>query len=196
MERTTPEAGRYPPWTSALEPAPGDLRIVQAFVNTRDLEEGTEELTDPAALAAWLSRWGLMGEDGEPSDADLHTAREVREGLRTVLQAHHGESPDPQAVERLNRALGAARFQVQIGADGEPRLEPAPRGFAAALSRLLAIVLDARAEDRWSRLKVCANDGCQWAFYDFSKNRSGKWCAMSPCGNLIKARAYRRRKRG
>jgi predicted RNA-binding Zn ribbon-like protein len=192
----TPTADRYPPWTSALEPAPGDLRIVQAFVNTRDLDEGTEELSDAAALAAWLTRWGLMDEVTELSDADLRVAREVREGLRAVLRGHHGEEPDAGAVERLNRALGAARFRVEIGTDGEPRLVPATRGFAGALARLLGIVMEARTQDRWSRLKACANDGCQWVFYDFSKNRSGKWCAMSPCGNLIKARAYRRRRSG
>lgn len=193
--KSTCKADRYPPWTSALEPAPGDLRIVQAFVNSRNLDEGTEELSDPTALAAWLTRWGLMDEDGELKEADLVAAREVREGLRAVLRAHHGAEAGPQAVERLNRALGAARFRVRLGADGEPRLEPTRGGFSGALSRLLGVVMDARAEDRWSRLKVCTNEACQWAFYDFSKNRSGKWCAMSPCGNLIKARAYRRRKR-
>jgi len=49
-------------------------------------------------------------------------------------------------------------------------------------------------EGTWPRLKACANDTCQWAFYDISKNRSGRWCTMDACGNLMKARAYRRRR--
>ncbi|MGH2778535.1 MAG: CGNR zinc finger domain-containing protein, partial [Actinomycetota bacterium] len=31
------------------------------------------------------------------------------------------------------------------------------------------------------------------AFYDHSKNRSGKWCTMRVCGNRAKTRAYRER---
>ncbi len=45
----------------------------------------------------------------------------------------------------------------------------------------------------WSRLKACRQ--CEWAFYDWSKNRSGRWCAMSVCGNRTKVRAYRARRR-
>ncbi len=47
----------------------------------------------------------------------------------------------------------------------------------------------------WQRLKACRNDACRWVFYDASKNRSGTWCTMSICGDKLKARAYRRRRR-
>jgi hypothetical protein len=43
-------------------PAPGQLAVVQAFINTHfDLEgvHGAELLADPAALAVWLQRAGL-----------------------------------------------------------------------------------------------------------------------------------------
>jgi predicted RNA-binding Zn ribbon-like protein len=53
------------------------------------------------------------------------------------------------------------------------------------------------ANGTWERLKACAlHDTCEWAFYDWSKNRSGTWCDMKVCGNRSKARAYRERKRG
>jgi predicted RNA-binding Zn ribbon-like protein len=46
-------------------------------------------------------------------------------------------------------------------------------------------------------MKACAlHDSCEWAFYDWSKNRSGTWCDMAVCGNRAKARAYRERRRG
>ncbi|MGH3665303.1 MAG: CGNR zinc finger domain-containing protein [Egibacteraceae bacterium] len=47
----------------------------------------------------------------------------------------------------------------------------------------------------WARLKSCANDSCRWLFYDRSKNRSGKWCTMNVCGDILNARAYRARRR-
>jgi len=49
------------------------------------------------------------------------------------------------------------------------------------------------AAGNWSRLKVCANETCQLAFYDSSRNRSGRWCSMATCGNRMKGRAYRQR---
>ena len=39
------------------------------------------------------------------------------------------------------------------------------------------------------------NPDCRWAFYDGSKNRSGRWCDMASCGNRMKARAFRERAR-
>jgi predicted RNA-binding Zn ribbon-like protein len=54
-------------------------------------------------------------------------------------------------------------------------------------------VTGAMAAGNWNRLKVCSNDACQRAFYDSSRNRSGRWCSMATCGNRMKGRAYRQR---
>jgi predicted RNA-binding Zn ribbon-like protein len=45
----------------------------------------------------------------------------------------------------------------------------------------------------WPRLKACAADNCQWAFYDHSRNHSRVWCSMDVCGNREKVRSYRER---
>ena len=64
-----------------------------------------------------------------------------------------------------------------------------------AIARLLAIVAGAAEQGELDRLKACPRDVCHWAFYDHSKNRSGRWCQMDVCGNIEKARAFRERKR-
>jgi len=48
----------------------------------------------------------------------------------------------------------------------------------------------------WARVKACVADDCQWAFYDSSRNRSGRWCDMAVCGNREKVRTYRSRQSG
>jgi predicted RNA-binding Zn ribbon-like protein len=53
---------------------------------------------------------------------------------------------------------------------------------------------DARASGVWWRLKICSFDECEWAFYDQSKNRSRHYCEYG-CGNKLKTRAYRARRR-
>ena len=40
--------------------APGDLEIVQRFVNTLDIENGTDEFDSPAGLSGWLAGSGLI----------------------------------------------------------------------------------------------------------------------------------------
>lgn len=184
-----------PPWPASLPPAPGDLRVVQAFVNTRDIEEGTDELESPAALEAWLADWGLLAKGPPPGAGDLEQAKEVREALRGLLLANNGAPLDPKTAESLDRAAGEVSLRISVGPDGVADLEPAEAGWKGALARLLELVVVARIEGRWPRLKACPNDECHWAFYDFSKNRSSKWCTMKRCGNLMNARAYRSRKK-
>jgi predicted RNA-binding Zn ribbon-like protein len=72
-------------------------------------------------------------------------------------------------------------------------LAPARAGSAPALGPILATVYDALGSEALGRLKVCRNEGCRWAFYDTSRNRSGVWCSMAICGNRQKGRVYRRR---
>ena len=46
-----------------------------------------------------------------------------------------------------------------------------------------------------SRLKTCANDDCGWAFYDQSKNKTRRWCDDKVCGNIMKVRRFRARRK-
>ena len=173
--------------------APGRLEAVRRFVNSAELEEGTEELSSPDALSAWLEAHDL-GSVGQATAADLRRAIELREALRELLLGQHGDyEPHPDAAPTLDAAARRARLEVRFGEDGTAAVTPAAGGVDAALGRLLTIVADAQADGTWARMKACPWETCRWAFYDHSKNRSGVWCDMSVCGNRAKARAYRRR---
>jgi predicted RNA-binding Zn ribbon-like protein len=176
--------------------APGDLELVRNFVNTLDIESGYDQLATPADLLRWLSTNGLVdqGEDG----AELRAASKVfqraiqlREGLRLELAAHDDEKRPARTA--LSAAARDLKLLVEFGPDG-PALVAAEQGPAAGLATLLGIVHAAAVDGTWERLKVCENEDCQWAYYDHSRNRSGKWCAMAVCGNRMKARTYRRRR--
>ena len=64
-----------------------------------------------------------------------------------------------------------------------------------ALARIGLAAHEATTEGLWWRLKICASDECEWAYYDHSKNRSRNWCEYG-CGNKLKTRAYRARQAG
>jgi predicted RNA-binding Zn ribbon-like protein len=180
------------------EAAPGPLALVQAFANTV-AEEGHfrwEAIGDPDSLRSWLSRRGLLADGERVGEADVARAKEVRKALRSLLAANNGRGPDAAAIRALNLAAERARLTVRFGADGRATLEPCAGGVDRALGRVLAAVHASMEEGTWGRLKSCANATCGWAFYDRSKNRSGRWCSMEVCGNRTKTRAYRRRRQG
>jgi predicted RNA-binding Zn ribbon-like protein len=175
--------------------APGPLELVRTFVNTRDIDEGLDDLSSPEALREWLVERELMDADDAVTEGDLRRAIDVREGLRALCLANNGSKFEPAAIERLDRAASRAGLRLRFHPGGCAEFEPDASGVDGGLARLLAIVAEARVEGEWERLKACAEHTCEWAFYDKSKNRSKKWCRMEVCGNVNKARAFRARNR-
>jgi len=173
--------------------APDELAVIEAFVNTWDLEDDQERLASPMELSAWLAEHGLA-EPGEAFDHDdLARALAVREALRALLLANNDADLDPDAPATLTAAADGARLTVSVGADGRARLEPRAGGIDRVFGRLLGIVARAQAEGTWERMKACPWHSCHYAFYDHSRNRSRTWCSMAVCGNRAKAQTYRRR---
>jgi predicted RNA-binding Zn ribbon-like protein len=175
------------------ETATGTLGLVQAFVNTADLELGTDRLGDPNTLGDWLVSKGLMTAARPANDADLKHAIALREAIRGAIGANSGGSIYPVDLGTLNGAVSASRLLPRFGPDRKARLEPQADGVEGALGRIVAAVFAAMNEDDWTRLKLCGSSTCRWAFYDQSRNRSSRWCRMASCGNRQKAKRFRER---
>jgi predicted RNA-binding Zn ribbon-like protein len=182
--------------TAGDQTVPRELAAVQALVNTIDLEGDDDQLDSPEALRRFLVGQGLLAASETVGAEDLAAAVELREALRAMLRVNHGEPLDPAALQAVNRAAAGLPLQLGFDAEGRPALGPGSPGFRGAMAALLAGVAQASAQGTWERLKVCSADSCQWAFYDRSKNRSGRWCSMQTCGNRTKTRTYRSRRRG
>ena len=174
--------------------APGQLELVRSFVNTVDLEERTDELSSPASLSAWLAERDLLPEGVRVGPAALARAIEVREALRSLLLANNGAPLDEGAVQTLNGAMSDAALSVRFEPDGTPSLAVRGSTPGAVVAPIVAIVYEAMVNDTWQRLKACAADDCQWAFFDRSRNHSATWCSMQVCGNRATVRAYRERR--
>lgn len=141
---------------------------VVAFLNTLDVEEGTDDLESVASYAAWSGR--------EQTGSTLAEARDLRDRLR----ARAAGEPSPDAV--------AVAIDVVLGDDVALRGTTVTAEIAAAAAQL---ALTGRLE----RVKICPAGDCRWAFYDRSKNHSRQWCSMEVCGNRAKVRQHRERSR-
>jgi predicted RNA-binding Zn ribbon-like protein len=173
---------------------PHSLNLVIDFVNTLDIEAGTDTLSTPPGLSAWLTEAQLLAPNGEqPEEADRLNAVRLREALRALMLANNGGAPDEHAGRQLERAARDGELGVHFADGGTVSLAPAASGLAAALARLLIPVADGLRDGSWQRVKACRSPDCQWAFYDRSRNHSGVWCDMAICGNRTKVRAYRGR---
>jgi predicted RNA-binding Zn ribbon-like protein len=189
-----------PGWVPADEtkPAPPPLLQVQAFLNTWEADRGSDILVDPGQARAWLSDAGLWHGDDEPTSSDLQFAREVREAVRSLLRANGGGPVPTEGELRPLTELASGdgpRFVVSP-TDGRVELEPgSAKGVRGGLSALLLVIRDSQRDGTWQRLKSCDNSECGWAFYDRSHSRQGRWCDMAVCGNRIKNRSLRARRR-
>lgn len=178
-------------------PAPEPLRLVQSFVNTVDLEDGSEQLATPAALRGWLVAHRLLAERTAVDAADRRRAIALREALRDLAAAHNGLPADVPAARAVVDAAAARARLAPVLTDDGTALVPAVGGVDGALGDIVARVHAAISDGTWPRLKACERDRCRWAFYDHSRNRSGRWCAMAVCGSREKSRrAYRRSRPG
>lgn len=173
--------------------APGDLGIIEAFLNTVDIEKGAEGFDTPEALAGWLVRHGLLDPGATLTEAERRRSLAVREALRDMLLANHdGIDAPPTALEVLRGEAAALPLTIDLSSD-HAHLQPTGTGVDRAIGVMLAIVFHAMHDGTWTRMKACRNDTCHWAFYDASRNRSGKWCSMAICGNRTKVANYRER---
>jgi predicted RNA-binding Zn ribbon-like protein len=153
--------------------APGELEHLRQFVNTRDLELGTD------TLHTWFD-----------SAEALARATELREAFRALLLSNATGEPPPDAARAVVEHAGR---RATLRADGDLRL--APSGPDERLAKLLAIAVVAQADGTWRRLKACPGEHCQWALYDRTRSRTRTWCAATKCGARTRSREYRRRRR-
>jgi predicted RNA-binding Zn ribbon-like protein len=172
---------------------PAELSLVKAFLNSADIEEGTDRFETAESTRAWLTERDVP--DTDTTDRDRATLIGFREALRAVVAAH-GSPPPREALKVIATAARSASLTVEFDATGQADLRPAGHGVDALIARLLGDIAGAQRIGTWLNLRVCRRDVCRWAFYDASRNHSGVWCTMSICGNRVKSANLRRRRSG
>ena len=188
-----------PSWASHLlhRLAPPPLLLVQAFVNTLDLDLHTDVLAHADEARAWLADAGLRDPGRPDFAADLQLARAVRESLRAMIARNTGGPRLGDAELRpLRQVTTEAALRLEVTEGGQARLNTGDGAerLADGLAGLLLTIRDAQADGSWDRMKLCGNPDCLWAFYDRSHSQQGAWCDMASCGNRLKNRSLRARR--
>ncbi len=172
------------------KPAPGRLVIVHGFLNTWSDELGLEDFTTPQSTGQWLRQAGLWKGRQGPTEEDVECLKSFRKALRRYVLTRSTKD----AISEMNGFAANVSFAVSFDNEGHARLEATGQGIDYAIGTLLAIIHGSVADGTWTRFRCCELETCGWAFYDHTRNRSGRWCSMKTCGSRHKARAYLRRK--
>jgi hypothetical protein len=170
---------------------PPSAALLRDFVNTVDHEVGTDELATTEGLTSFLMRHQLLTDVPDAREHERQESLRLRSGLHDALVLNHAAEHAPLPL--LDEALGALPVRLHWVGDGVVAT-PADDGVAGALALIGLAAQEARTSGLWWRLKICAFDECEWAYYDQSKNRSRHYCEYG-CGNKLKTRAYRARRR-
>jgi predicted RNA-binding Zn ribbon-like protein len=169
----------------------GAGRLCLDFVRThryRGTVDALEELTDAAALRAWIHQLGPFA-DAAPSDASVRDARALREAIYELVTS--GPASCRAAVrQRLNRFALLASPAPFLSASGslEWRAEEA---VSATFSLLARDALDLATSPLLARVRQCAGPRCGALFLDTSRPGTRRWCSMEICGNQAKKSTLR-----
>lgn len=161
-----------------------------ALVNT--VQRDGDELTDLAALDAFVERWGWTG-SRRRDDAELAAVRALRPRLRRLW-----ELDEDGVVEIVNAMLreGAALPQLVAHDDWGYHLHAttaqAPLADRMAVEAAMAFV-DVVRQGELDRLSTCGADDCDDVLVDLSKNRSRRYCSTA-CANRVNVAAFRARR--
>ena len=173
------------------------------FINTCPEVDGEaiELLTDGGRFLDLLGRLDLIdapalrGVSSDEVSEFVPLARNMREDFRRLLlQTHFGGDPD-SAIALVN-----SWFQLLGAPTAIRELQGMRIGFQPMtkesqwLSPLLRSGLELITSAEYVKTKQCARAECILWFLDTSKSGTRRWCSMSHCGNLDKAKHFRERK--
>lgn len=166
--------------------APAPAAVVRDFVNSFEPQTDEESWGTPAALQRWLTDHQYSAGVDVLDATSLQRARDLREGLRSVLIQHAGHEASHVAVERMRSALASVAPVTSLGTAGTELVAAGGTTFDLMVLRLVDAVRRCETAGIWDRLKACERSSCQWAYYDSSRNHSRRWCSMEGCGNVLK----------
>jgi hypothetical protein len=142
---------------------------VRHFIHHGVQHPQADELAGPRELGVWMSQHALSFASARITPAMFETALDLRRAVRDYLQRDPADRrQDRHAVRSLNKALELFPLVVEARGDRAMVLRPARSDALAGLSALVA---------------------------ELSKPATRRWCMSSLCGNRMKTRAYRQRRR-
>ncbi|MFB5676510.1 CGNR zinc finger domain-containing protein [Paenibacillus terreus] len=135
----------------------------------------------------------------QPDRTELERARLLRDRLlRYAENLAAGVLLKDSDIEYLNEVMAGGTVTRRLMAAGSAlrmELEPAGSGWGQVLADVAADFARMLSEQDISRIRCCDNPDCRWVFYDDTRSRTKRYCDDKLCGNLMKVRRHRARRK-
>ncbi|MCG7381861.1 CGNR zinc finger domain-containing protein [Paenibacillus sp. ACRRY] len=178
-------------------------RLWTDFINS-DYHDwrGGDRSEDRLAKSEWqqrfLEKWSLKA----PTPASIeeeNLMRMIRNELLTLAtELSHGALLTEENQNWLNSMMDKGRgYQKLRYVDQKLKVEWVSVGsqWAHVLAEVAADFATTLAEGEGARIRVCDNTDCRWIFYDDTRSRTQKYCDDKMCGNLMKVRRFRAKRK-
>lgn len=157
-----------------------------------------DRLDTPGWLDRWLARHGLPN-PGEPTAAQMSELKQLRSRmLQTVRSLVAGNAVSAGDIEALNKPLANGPIVRRLTATGsgiQMDTQLLRADWTSIQAEIVASFGQTLAEGDYARLRICDNPDCLWVYYDETRNRSKRYCDDKMCGNLMKVRRFRARRK-
>jgi predicted RNA-binding Zn ribbon-like protein len=151
-----------------------------------------DRLLAPDDLARWMVESGLLASPPQVSGRQLAVGRELREAINRLARPRTG--PEPGDRDELNRLAARVPLAPQLTAQNR-LVWIADRPVEAMFATIARDAVDLLSGPLAARIRECGAADCALLFVDTSRPGARRWCSTAACGNRVRTKAYRQRRR-
>lgn len=167
-------------------------------VDWRDSKIQRDMLDDEQWIRNFLEKWGLSA-TLPINSYYLKELKRLREHMRNIsLQLSTGSVLQQDQLNEFNFILSSVSSQFQLKYNNNAfDIEQIynTEDWALVMWHITSSFAQLLCKPELDRLKVCSNQNCEWIFLDQSRNKTRRWCDTKVCGNIMKVRRFRNRKK-
>lgn len=151
-----------------------------------------ERLIEPEDLARWCIESGLLAQPPNVSGRQLAAGQALREAINRL--ARPGLEPKAGDRATLNRWAGRPALAPQLNARGD-MVWVSERPVEAVFATIARDTVDLLTGPLAERIRECEAPDCALLFVDASRPGRRRWCSGSACGNRLRTKTYRTRRK-
>ena len=151
-----------------------------------------ERLLAPEDLARWIAETGMLNVPPKVSRRQLAAARALREAINRLARSEI--EPQPGDRQELNRWAARVPLAPQFTPQGE-LVWVADRPVEAMVATIARDAVDLLSGPLAGRIRECGAADCALLFVDTSRPGHRRWCSTEGCGNRVRTKAYRQRRK-
>ncbi|OMF05589.1 hypothetical protein BK129_16600 [Paenibacillus amylolyticus] len=178
-------------------------RLWTDFVNS-DYHDwrGGDRSEDRLGQASWqqdfLERWQLNASVPASPEDELSMRNFRNELMALGARLSSGTSLTDIEKQWLNGIMEAGHVRRKLNTiDQELKLQlvAVEAHWHQVMAEVAADFAMTLVEGEGGRIRICDNSDCRWMFYDDTRSRTQKYCDDKMCGNLMKVRRFRAKRK-